>query len=426
MLEMGNYYHNGQGVERSDATARTWYQKAIDQNNEVALGLMGQLVYPRDPQEALTWFTKGADAHDPGSMYWRATILINPPPETTVARNTDEAVSLLLASAKAGFGPAMSRLGELNEEGRGMAQNPGEALRWYRQAANAGDVEGMFRLAYTLTGPLNNVAQVPAAYDEAKQWLIKAGEGGYAPAMTTLGAIYSQGVGRENKDLDPFLGAKWYEKGAKAGDPQAMREYGELLVEGKYVSRNFRAAQDWFNKAIDAGDTGAIVDLGMMYEKGEGVPLDYAMAMRQYQAADAKGEPTAKAAMAHLYQDGLGVRRDAQRAIGLLQAGIQQGDIGAILALASTYEFGKGVLIDNTKARYYYQMAANKGDDSAQAWLDYHPEFLPSTRQPLQTTPPMPNSGPVSVPPDVQGPGGGGRGGPGGRGGAGGGRGAGG
>ncbi len=64
----------------------------------------------------------------------------------------------------------MFNLGVTYEQGRGVEKDTAEAVRWYRKAAEAGDVEGMAHLGVMYAQGIG-VAKDEA---EARKWLSKA------------------------------------------------------------------------------------------------------------------------------------------------------------------------------------------------------------------------------------------------------------
>lgn len=121
---------------------------------------------------------------------------------------------------------AMFRLADSYAKGTGLAQNDGEALAWYQQAA----------------------------------------EHGYAPAYVALGLMYSDG-----KAFVPDYGvaAQWLDKGARTGDAEAEYLLGNLLRKGRGVSQDPKAAAEWYRKAAAQGYAGAQSALAEMYRSGE-------------------------------------------------------------------------------------------------------------------------------------------------------------
>ena len=74
----------------------------------------------------------------------------------------------------------------MNAEGRGVAWDDAEAVRWYRLAAEQGDADAQYSL-----GNMNAEGRGVARDDaEAVRWYRLAAEQGYARAQNRLGAMY--------------------------------------------------------------------------------------------------------------------------------------------------------------------------------------------------------------------------------------------
>ena len=79
----------------------------------------------------------------------------------------------------------------LYDSGHGVAQDYAEAARWYRKAADQGDVAAQFNV-----GVMYERGQgVPQDYAEAARWYRKAADQGYAAAQGNLGNLYAHGQG---------------------------------------------------------------------------------------------------------------------------------------------------------------------------------------------------------------------------------------
>src|SRR5262249_21601573 len=86
--------------------------------------------------------------------------------------------------AQQGYPPAQVDLGSMYQEGRGVALNDIEAVKWYRKAADQGNAQAQVALGsmYYLGGW--TVAQNAA---EAAKWYRKAADQGNAEAQVVLG-----------------------------------------------------------------------------------------------------------------------------------------------------------------------------------------------------------------------------------------------
>jgi len=105
---LGLLYHNGEGVAQDDKTAAEWYRLAAEQDYVVAqFNLAAEYVegagVPHDEAAAVKWFGK---------------------------------------AAQRGYVPAERELGTMYFRGRGgLDQNTAAAMKWWRAAAGAGDID---------------------------------------------------------------------------------------------------------------------------------------------------------------------------------------------------------------------------------------------------------------------------------------------
>src|SRR4029453_5701706 len=99
---------------------------------------------------------------------------------------------------------AIVTLGNLYESGDVLPEDPAEAARWYRRAANEGHAGAQTNLAmmyFEGHGVLRDVRQ-------AILWYERAADPGAAIARFSLGSIY--GAGAEVVAPDPVKAAAWY------------------------------------------------------------------------------------------------------------------------------------------------------------------------------------------------------------------------
>jgi TPR repeat protein len=308
--------------------------------------------------------------------------------------------------------------------GRGGPANPGEALGRQLRAAEAGDAACMFDLAYAL----EEGKVVDADLPEAMSWYRRAAAAGNGRARCYLGELSLQGAPRYGVDLDPhrayalFLGAleagergafcrigglylgglgvprdrttarRWIERGARAGDPDAMESLATFLLHdpptdppaaiawhrraadlgnamamtqlgfayqaGTGVAADARQAASWFRRAAEAGDPAGMTSWGVCLTLGEGVAKDEVEGAQWYLRAAAAGDPTGMEDAAHSLWLGRGVRQDLDAAARWYRAAIDRGSVHAREAL--------GVLLvqrgDMAGARQCFERAAAAGD----------------------------------------------------------------
>jgi TPR repeat protein len=137
-------------------------------------------------------------------------------------------------------------LGALFAEGKGAVRDFVAALKWYRRAAEHGDVEAEYRAGMLLKG----VEGVPRDESEAQRWFRKAAEQGHAAAMTEIGLfeVLNAGNGRSSKEA-----MEWFQKAAALGNVEAMHRLALGYATGDGVVKNCVQARDWLTRAADRG-----------------------------------------------------------------------------------------------------------------------------------------------------------------------------
>lgn len=145
----------------------------------------------------------------------------------------------------------------------GVSPNPAEAFKWFKKAAEAGDYEAQYYVAYMYYHG-EGVAQNDA---EAFKWFKKAAtESEVLEAQYYVGLMYFNGEG-VTQDVDK---AKYWADKTIAEDPDYVECQSLLgLIYG--VKHNYEESFKWHKKAADAGDAVSQSALGMMYYYGLGV-----------------------------------------------------------------------------------------------------------------------------------------------------------
>lgn len=142
----------------------------------------------------------------------------------------------------------MTNLGVMYYNGEGVDLNYKEAVRWARQAAEAGQAQAMANLGVMY----ENGHGVLKDYVKAVEWYRKAAEMGLIDSMISLGQIYSSGgFGLEKDDIQA---ARWFLKGAEAGSARAMYHLGTFYESGRGGTQDNDKAQHWFRKSAETGD----------------------------------------------------------------------------------------------------------------------------------------------------------------------------
>jgi hypothetical protein len=114
-----------------------------------------------------------------------------------------KAYQIWLPEAVGGDALSQLYLGNMFAQGRGVAQDDKEAVRWYRLAAEQGDTKAQFN----------------------------------------LGNMYAQGRGVAQDDKEAV---RWYRLAAEQGDAEAQGNLGFMYVNGNGVMQNYVDGYAWW------------------------------------------------------------------------------------------------------------------------------------------------------------------------------------
>lgn len=168
---------------------------------------------------------------------------------------------------------------------------------------------------------------VPRTYGEAMNWYREAADAGDPKAMFYLGLTLEQGL---RAGGDPKDAIAWYRRSADKGFALAQFKLGQLYQFGQLVGQDSGAARDWYGKAADQGLADAQYNLAVMLETGDGGVVDAQRALTLYRGAADGGIPEAFLNLAGLLAQGELVDQDLVEALKWLiladRAGLDQGE----------------------------------------------------------------------------------------------------
>jgi uncharacterized protein len=180
------------------------------------------------------------------------------------AGNYQTALSLLVPLAEQGNARAEALLGSMYDEGKGVSRDDGQALKWYRSAADKGNAMGQYGLGvFLMDGRGGEKPDIP----QATELFRKAALQGNAGAQYRLGLIYSEAIGVPEDDV---TAAEWFRKSASQGVAEAQVRLAHMHLTGLGVPQDVARAVDWFNKAAVQNNTEAQFSLGVIYSDGNG------------------------------------------------------------------------------------------------------------------------------------------------------------
>jgi hypothetical protein len=316
------------------------------------------------------------------------------------SRGNAEAQSLLAALCVHGFAGAETDLapGEEPDAERLFAVQDApaspdfdSALKWARQAAEAGSAKGQALLAYVLTyGPdeMRDLAQAHHWYERSAAAGCPEGNLGYAlslvrratsedhrrlvieqlrpaaaaelpTAMYLLAVLTEAGFGTPP---DALAAGEYYQKAAEKGHRPAQVRWGMALIEGRIVAPDVVAGESWLRRAALAGDANAAMLVGNLYVQSGPLPPNYVEAAAWYRRAAELGHNGAARALASLHLTGAGVVRDDAEAARWLRVAGEAGDEASQVDLANLVLQGAGAPDDAVKVAGWFKQAASVGD----------------------------------------------------------------
>jgi TPR repeat protein len=164
------------------------------------------------------------------------------------------------AKAEAGDADSQVELGLRYELGKGVAKDQGEAVKWYRKAAE----QNYARAQYDLGLCYLDGKGVPKNQVEAVKWFRKAAEQNDAAAQYNLGVCFYNGDGVAK---DQAEAVKWYRKAAEQNFAEAQYNLGICFYNGDGVAKDWVEAYKWLLLAARQGDKDAKKNLTALERK---------------------------------------------------------------------------------------------------------------------------------------------------------------
>ncbi len=343
------------------AQAARWYATAGHRGDNESRYRMGLCLrngagVPRDTDAALGWFTRAGGRGHARAMVEAASIHLaragHDPDHLWRARDW------LLRAAEAGDMEAMYRLGELHRDGTLADETGKKAWEWFTRAAEAGYPPAQYLMARRLDAGDG----VPAFPLEAARWYRLAAEQGQVDSMLRLADLYFRGRGvfRDRPEA-----RRWRDAAGEA-DASARAGLCRLYAAGEPEARDLSKAARWCRRAAEDGDAFSRYLYGLLLARGLGAPRDELGSAKWLAAAAGQGMAEAQYALSLLYLGGRGVIRDAAQAFAWCRKAAEQGLPEAQTLLASMYDEELRSSRNYAQALRWYRRAAGAGEVTAQ------------------------------------------------------------
>lgn len=312
LIPLGDLYRTGRGVPVDATKARELYERAIIagqfKNGHYALGRLYLAGALRDPAAAMRHFEQAVSTGSApaliamGDMYRTAdgvpmdlerarrlylqAIAAGSAPNGAFSLgvlyrdaqppDAERAIAYFEQSAKAGRGAALTAIGDMYRDGKGVPKDPSLARQYYERAIAAGETGPA---SYAVAGLYRDpAAGNPAA---AIPYLEQSAAGGRAASYSALAEMYRRG---EGVPADVAMARHYYEEALAAGDVKGGA-YGLGVLARDAPAADLFSARRHFEQAAAAGSGPAHVALAEMARQVPGDAAQRAAMIAHYKAA---------------------------------------------------------------------------------------------------------------------------------------------
>jgi TPR repeat protein len=244
----------------------------------------------------------------------------------------------------------------------GFKTDKKEAARWYRKAAEQGDMMSQRALAemyFTGDG-------MPTDYVEAKKWYLKAATQGDGHSQLRLAYLNAENHYKPLK-TDYAEAEKWFQKAAAQNTEDAQFRLGNFYLNYKHPP-DYKQGVPWLQKAADGGNRTAMFDLGRLELAGTGMPKDVKSGLGSITKSAEGGEVQAQQTLAEIYAEGKVVPKDPMQSLNWVIK-VAKGPDAPVFYLDRAgdifFDGWDNIPQNYPAARAWYDRAAAKGDRHA-------------------------------------------------------------
>lgn len=315
---LGEAYLRGRLTPAADPDkAVFWWKRAADAGDVPSLLLLGrfyegQFGFPelKDLKEALASYGKAAGLGDAGAMTALGSRLLSGDEKN---RDEKKGREWLKKAITAKEYTAYLALGDYEEN---VKKDLKAALAEYERGKDAGQIDCILRAAdFYIEG--KGVDKDP---ERGMALLEKAATGGSPQASFRLAVKSLSG---EKPDL--LTGYKHLLSAANGNMPEAQNELGLLYLSGKLALADTVSGVAWLTRAAQGGNAQAQNNLGALFERGAGVPQNIENAGQLYALAANQGNGNATLALARFVNEGIGTKSDPVKAWALATLAQERG-----------------------------------------------------------------------------------------------------
>jgi TPR repeat protein len=207
---LGVIHERASGVLRDRGEALKWYRFAAERGFARSQANLGQLLLEKKDAEARLWIEKAAAQKEPRGLYLLGMLHLE-------AGEDAQAAGLLREAAEGKDRDARYRLGLLYGAGRGVEKDDTLGMQWVRRAAEQGQAQAQYFMAAAYSRGLYGLKRDDIT---AADWLRRSARQGNVDAQYALANAYADGRGVA---YDPNEALGWIQLAAKNNHPQAAQ-----------------------------------------------------------------------------------------------------------------------------------------------------------------------------------------------------------
>jgi TPR repeat protein len=259
-----------------------------------------------------------------------------------------------------------------------------EADKWYKSAADGGNVEAQIWLSEIFLRDKKT--------DEAVAWLRKASAQGNRQAHELMARCYLSGTGVPKSIIDAYaylnisnfvgedkpLGLADLElKMSPEEKRMGLQRTKELHVEIDGRIKHAPNTQILIGLALQRGNKPDQYGLGSFFQVG---PVDQVEAVRWFRKAAEQGDPNGEYYVGRAYDSGKGVPEDKAEGVRWYRKAAEKGLAIAQYMLGNAYETGEGVPKDEIEAYAYFNLAGATDKDARKRIASMEETMQPNIR----------------------------------------------
>ena len=247
ILLAGDYF-DGTGVEKDPKMAAYWYERAAghgspEAQNQIGYFYQAGIGVPKDAKRAFHWYQLAAAS---GFAKAKVNLAVAYLRGIGVQQNDEVAVRLFNQAFQDGNGTAATYLGLLYYFGIAVKQDRAAAEKWFESGLKLHDPLA----AYDLGSMYSVNTDHPHDLPKAAALLRQAADGGYVPAMHSLGLML---VNHPELKQGPQESRSLLETAANAGSWKSSVVLGILARDGRGAPVDYKTAYYHFRVALLQG-----------------------------------------------------------------------------------------------------------------------------------------------------------------------------